>query len=78
LQKSVRKTVEAVGLRNMAVQRSSIELGKDHDFFDVPMEAIGNRDIDQAELAADGNCRLGTVFGQGIESGSPAAAKNNR
>ena len=78
LQEAVGKAVETVGLRDVAVQGSGVELGQDHDFLDVPVQAVGDGNVDEAELAADRNGGLGPELGQRIEPGAPAAAKDDR
>jgi hypothetical protein len=60
----------------MAVQGSGVELGQDHDLADVPMQAVGYRDIDEAEFAADRDRRLGAEFGQRVEPRPPPASED--
>ena len=61
LTKPPREDVEAVGLRDVAVQALAVELGEDEDPVDAGVQAVADRDVDQPELAADRHRRLGPV-----------------
>ena len=55
--------VELVGAVDVLVERGGIELGEYVDAADARVEAIADRDVDQTVFAAEGNGRLGTIFG---------------
>ena len=45
------ESVEAVGIRNVAVKRDGVELGEHSDVEDAGVDAVADGDIDQAVLA---------------------------
>jgi hypothetical protein len=51
----------------MPVKGCSIKLGQHIYFPDIGMKAIGDGDIDQSELSANGYGWFCPVFGQGIK-----------
>src|SRR5262245_51407030 len=55
---TTRKQIHAIGLTHVPIQRRGVELRQDIDAADIGMEAIANRYVDKAVLAADRNCRL--------------------
>ena len=56
--------IELVGLRNMPVQRRGIELGKQVNPAQAGIDAIGNRDVDDAIFAGERHSGLGALLGQ--------------
>ncbi len=54
----LRKRVKVVGPLNVPVQGFAVELGKDEDMTNAAVDAVADRDIDQAILARDGDGRL--------------------
>ena len=61
----------------MAVERLAIELRERVDLADPGIDAIADRDVDQAVIAAKRNCRLGTGESQGLQACAGAAAKDD-
>lgn len=61
----------------MAVEGLTVELCKRVDLADAGIDAIADRDVNQAIIAAQGNCRLGTGEGQGLQACAGAAAKDD-
>src|SRR6185369_414574 len=57
---AARKTVEPIGVGNVAIERRRIELRQDEDATDVGMQAPADRYIDEAVFAADRNGWLGS------------------
>ena len=55
-------------LADVAVQRQRLVLGEDVDVAQVGVDAVGERDVDDAVDAAEGDRRLGAVAGQGIQA----------
>src|SRR5205085_5716272 len=68
--------VELVGVADVLVQADGEELREDVDAVEVAVDAVGDRDVDQAVLAGDGHGGLGTVFGERVEAGAAAAAED--
>jgi hypothetical protein len=53
---------------DMAVERVGFVLNEDGDFAEPGVEAIAEREIDYAIFPAEGNRRLGPMFGEGMET----------
>ena len=53
---------------DMTVQGESLVLGEDVNPPQVRVDAVGKCDVDDAVDTAEGDCRLGAVTGEGIES----------
>ena len=68
--------VELVGVADVLVQADGQELREDVDAVEVAVDAVGDRDVDQAVLAGDGHGGLGAVFGERVEAGAAAAAED--
>jgi hypothetical protein len=69
--------VEAIGALDVAVQRFAVELGQHVDLADAAVDAVADRDVDQAVLAGDRHRRLGPFIGQGHQARALSAAENN-
>jgi hypothetical protein len=63
LDKPAAEEVHAVRLRDVAVQRRRVELREHEDAPDVGVQAVADRNVDQAVFAADRDRRLRTVLG---------------
>ena len=55
-------------LADVAVQRQRLVLGEDVNVAQVGVDAVGERDVDDAVVAAESDRRLGAVAGQGIQA----------
>ena len=55
-----REVVQPVALRHVTIERGGIELRQHEDAPQVRMQAVADRDVDEAVLAADRHGRLGT------------------
>src|SRR5207302_8120397 len=64
----------APALADVTVQRERLILGEDINLAQVGIDAIGEGYIDDAVRSAKGDCRLGTITSQGIET-LPRAAR---
>jgi hypothetical protein len=56
--------IELVGLGNVPVQRSGVELRQQINALQVGVEAVGNGDIDEAIFACQRNGGFGSLHGQ--------------
>src|SRR6185369_1349435 len=74
---AVAERAEAVGLGDVAVQARAVELRDDEDPVDAGVQAVADRDVFLAELAAHRDRGFGTVACQGPQSG-PLPATENR
>jgi hypothetical protein len=59
-----RKRVEAVGVRDVMVQRRGIELRQDEDFLESGIEAVADRNIDQPVLSSERDSRLRSILSE--------------
>jgi len=73
--KTVREGIEIIGPRDMEVETRRVELGEDVDFLETGVDAIGNRDIDDAELAPERNGWFGSFLGEWIKAGTFSSAQ---
>ena len=64
-------------LADVAVQRQGLVLGEDVDVAQVGVDAVGERDVDDAVIAAEGDRRLGAVARQGIQAFARAAGQQD-
>jgi hypothetical protein len=74
---AAREQVHPVRLGDVPVERGRVELRQHEDPADVGVEAVADRDIDQAVFAADRNRRLGTVLREREEPRALPASKND-
>src|SRR5262249_55891748 len=68
--------VELVRVRNMPMEADRQELRQDVDAVQFAVDAITDRDVDEAVLAGDGDGRLAAEFGQGIQPSAATAAED--
>ncbi len=61
----------------MAIERLTVELRQRIDLVDAGVDAIADRNVDQAVVAAQGHGRLGTGEGEGLQTGAGAAAEDD-
>jgi hypothetical protein len=61
----------------MAVERERFVLGEDVDMAQVGVDAVGERDVDDAVVPAKRDCGLGTIAGERKESFSGSSGKQN-
>ena len=52
----------------VAIEGERLVLGEDVDAAKVGVDAVGKSDVDDAVLAAKGDCRFGAIAGEGEES----------
>ena len=64
-------------LVDVPTQADRLVLGEDEDFAQVGVEAIGQGEVDDSINSAEGDRRLGTIAGQGFESGPSTAGQND-
>ena len=73
---AVRERVEAVGLRDVAVQGRGVELGQHEDALEAGVQAVADRDVDEPVLAGERHRRLGAHVRERKEARAAAAAQN--
>ena len=78
LDEAVAERVHPVGLRDVPVERGGVELRQHEDAADVRVQAIADRDVDEAVAPADWHGRLRSVLGQGKQARALAAAEDDR
>ena len=66
-----------VGLREVAVEGGGVELGEAVDLDDVGVYAVGDGDVDQAVVGAQGHRRLGALLCQRVQPRPGAAAQDD-
>ena len=74
---SLAEVVEPVGLRDVTMEARAQELRHHVDALDAGVQTVADRDVDQPELTADRNGRLGSVLRQRPEA-QPLTATENR
>src|SRR5688572_22604504 len=62
----------------MPVERRRVKLRQNVNLFDLRVDAITDRNVDQAVFGGQRNRRLRSQLGQRIEPGSGTSAQNNR
>jgi hypothetical protein len=67
LDRAAGKDVKLVGAVHVAMERSRERLGQDKDARNARVDTVADRDVDQAELAADGHRRLASRSGQRVQ-----------
>ena len=70
--------VHPKGLRNMTIERRGIELRQHENAADVGVQAVADRDVDEAVAAADRHGRLRAMQRQRKEARALPAAQNDR
>jgi hypothetical protein len=70
--------IHPVGLPDMPVERRGVELRQDEDAPDIGVQAIADRDVDEAVLAGDRDRRLRTKLGEREEPRALTAAEHER
>lgn len=61
----------------MSIEGCGVELSEDVDLGDARVDAVGHGDVDEAIGAADGDGRLGAVFGERVQTGASTATEND-
>ena len=74
----VRERIHAIGLRDVMVERRRVELRQHEDAPQVGVQAVADRHVDQAVLAADRHRRLRALLRERKEARSLAAAEDDR
>jgi hypothetical protein len=69
-------TEETPATLDMQNQRVCLVLGQHGDAADTGVDAVGQREIDDTELATEWDCRLGAPTGQMLESRSAPTSKD--
>src|SRR6185295_7090461 len=75
---AVCESAEAIRARDVTIERRGVVLSQYEDAMNIGVDAVGNRNVDQAILSAKRNRGLGTLSGQRMEPLSGAASQNNR
>jgi hypothetical protein len=70
--------IELVRLRNVPVQGGGIELSQKINPPQSGVDAVGNRDVNDAIFAGQRNGRLGALFGQGKQPRPLPATHDDR
>ena len=78
LDEAVREDVEAIGLRDVAVERGRVELRQHEHPLQAGVQAVADRNVDETILAADRHGRLRPHVGQRIEPGAAPPSQNQR
>ena len=76
LDEAAREQVQPVGLRDVAVERRGVELRQHEDALEAGVQAVADRDVDQAVLAAERHGRLRAHVRQREEARAAPAAEN--
>ena len=77
LDEAAGEIVEPVALLDVPMQRRAVELREQEDALEAGVEAVADRDIDDAVLARERHGRLGSVLRQRIKSRAGASAEND-
>jgi hypothetical protein len=78
LDEAVREHVEAVGLRDVTIERGGVELREDEDALQIGVQTVADRNVDQPVLPPERNRRLGPHVGERKQSCPAAAAQDQR
>src|SRR4029453_18965400 len=76
LDEAARGMVEPVSLADVAVKADGEKLRQHVHLVEAAVDAVGERDVDQAVLAGEGHGRLAAVFCEGIEPRAATAAED--
>ena len=60
------ETVELIRLLDMLMQGRGVELRQDKDLVEARVEAVADRDVDEAVVAREGHRRLAAILGQRV------------
>ena len=71
------EAVELVRLLDMLVQGCRVKLRQDEDLIKPRIQAITDRDVDQAVVTRQRHRRLAAILGQRVKAGTAAAAHDN-
>ena len=71
-----REVIQPVALRHVTIERGGIELRQDEDLPQVRMQAVADRYVDEAILAADRDGRFGTRPREREEAVPPATTQD--
>ena len=71
------ETVELISLLDVLMERRRIELRQDENLVEAGVEAVADRDVDQAVVTGEGDGWLAPVLSQGIEAGATTAPHDN-
>ena len=74
----LREVIEPVGLADVSVERRGVELRQHEDPADAGVQAVADRDVDEAVLAANRHCGLRAPVGEGVEALALAATQDDR
>ena len=78
LHKALTKTcTEVVGLREVTIQRSTVELRQHIHLGDAGVDAVTDRNIDQTVFTCEGHSRLGPHFGEWVQARTRTSTKND-
>jgi hypothetical protein len=61
----------------MSMQGYRVKLGQDRHAIDIRIDAVADRDIDQAIFSANGNSWFSAVAHQGVKTGSTSTTEDN-
>src|ERR1044072_388698 len=78
LDEAVRELREAIGLRDVTVERGGVVLRQDERAQDVGVDAVRERDVDETILTAERHGGFRTLLGERKKSIAGAAAENYR
>src|SRR5437667_2542132 len=76
--KAARKIVELVAGLNMSMQRHGVELRQQIDRAQPGVQAVADRNINNAILAAERNSRFSAIFCEGEQTRARTAAHDDR
>ena len=78
LDEPLAEQVHPIGLADVPVERRRVELRQDEDPPDVGVQAVADRDVDEAVLARNRHRRLRSELGQREEPRALSAAEHER
>ena len=64
---AVASDIRIVGLRKMPVEAGGVELGQAVHFVDIGVDAVGDRNVDQAVVGAQRDSWLGPLLSQRVQ-----------
>jgi hypothetical protein len=67
------ETIELVGLLDVLMQRSRVELREDKDLVKTRIQAVADRDIDEAVIACERYRRLAAILRERVKTGTATA-----
>ena len=78
LHETIGELIEFIGLGNMAMERSRVELRQQVNLAYVRIDTVGDRDIDQPVLTGQRDRRLGALLSEREKSRALAPTHNDR